>query len=60
MGVINEELAAKATVKTNGLGSKPSWFETAIAIGTIIIAVATFDEISVKIIVIKYIVANNT
>ena len=57
--MINDALAAKATAKTKGLESKNNWFETDIAIGTIIIAVATFDDISVRTIVIKYIVAKS-
>ena len=53
MGVINEALAANATANTNGLDSRPNCAETEIAIGTMIIAVATFEDISVSTIVIK-------
>ena len=52
MGVINEALAANATANTNGLDSSPNCVETEMAIGTMIIAVATLEDISVSTIVI--------
>ena len=56
--MINEAEAAKHIANTKGLGSKPSFVDADIAIGVIIIAVAAFDETSVKIIDNKYIIAN--
>jgi hypothetical protein len=51
---MNEAEAANATAKTKALGSKPICCVTASAIGVIIIAVAAFEDISVKIMVIRY------
>ena len=53
MGVINEALAANATANTNGLDSRPNCADTEIAIGTMIMAVATFEDISVSTMVMK-------
>ena len=58
MGVINDAEAAKHIAKTKGLGSNPRLVDADIAIGVIIIAVAAFEETSVRIIDIKYIIAS--
>ena len=59
MGVINEALAANATANTNGLDSRPNCTETEKAIGTMIIAVATFGDIYVSTIVLNSMVPSS-
>ena len=49
---MNDADAAKATAKIKGRESNPIWPETAMAMGVMIIAVAAFDETSVRIMVI--------